>query len=262
MHPDQMIGFSKEELDMAAASNKQRVAVVSGGSSGIGRSFVAALHAEGYWVFTCGRDEEKLRRVETEFPGVRTFACDMADAIAVRQFAAAVQSFSPGVDLLISNAGVLREVDFGDPAIASTELLSEIEVNLSGPIQFIASFMPALRVAAPSNIIVISSGYALAPATRAPIYSAAKAGLRSFCKGLRRQVAGLGISVTEVAPPLVDTPTVRHRSGAKLSSDDVVRAALNGARRDRPEILPGSVRLLPLLLRLAPGYAEQLIAKT
>ena len=247
---------------MATAADKERVAVISGGSSGIGRSFVAALHAEGYQIFTCGRDEEKLRRVEMEFPGVQTFVCDMADVDAIRAFAAFVQSSRPGIDLLVSNAGLMREVDFSDPAIASAELLSEVEINLGGPIQLIASFMPALRAAAPSNIIVVSSGYAFAPATRAPVYSAAKAGLRSFCKGLRRQLAGLRIGVTEVAPPLVDTPSVSHRSGTKLSPDDVARAALEGVRRGRPDILPGSVRWLPLLLRIAPGFAERLVART
>ena len=247
---------------MATASHTERVAVISGGSSGIGRSFVAALHAEGYQIFTCGRDAEKLRRVEQEFPGVQASVCDMADGNAIRAFVAFVQSSAQGVDLLVSNAGVMREVDFSDPAIASAELLSEVEINLSGPIQLIASFMPALRAAAPSNIIVVSSGYAFAPATRAPIYSAAKAGLHSFCKGLRRQLAGLRIGVTEVAPPLVDTPSVSHRSGTKLSSDDVVRAALDGVRRGRADILPGSVRWLPLLLRIAPGLTERLVART
>lgn len=248
-------------MTMATALNSERMAVTSGGSSGLGRAFVAALHAEGVRIFTCGRDPKKLRRVETEFPGVGTTICDMADVDAVRGFAAFVQSSSPGVDLLISNAGLLREVDLSDPAIASTELVSEVEINLGGPIQFVASFMPTLRIAALSNLIVVSSGYAVTPATRAPVYSAAKAGLHSFCKGLRRQVADLEISVTEVAPPLVDTPSVTHRSGPKLSSDDVVRAALNDARRGRPEIRPGTVRWLPLLMRLAPDYAEQLVAR-
>jgi uncharacterized oxidoreductase len=242
--------------------------VVSGGSSGRGRAFVAALHAEGYRVFTCGRDPEKLRRLEEAFPGVHTCVCDVADADAIRAFAASVQASHPGgIDLLVSNAGVLREVDFGDPAIAASaellgEVAGEVAVNLAGPVQLIAAFMPALRAAAPSRIVVVSSGYALAPATRAPVYSAAKAGLRGFCKALRRQLAGLGIGVTEVAPPLVDTPSVSHRSGAKLSPDAVVRATLDGARRGRAEVLPGSVRWLPLLLRVAPGLAERLVARS
>lgn len=193
---------------------------------------------------------------------MRTSVCDMANASAIRAFAASVQSFSPRVDLLISNAGVLREVNFGDAAIASAELLSEVEVNLSAPVQLIASFMPALRAAAPSNIVIVSSGYALAPATRAPIYSAAKAGLHSFSKGLRCQLVGLRIGVTEVLPPLVDTPSVRHRTGIKLSPDDIALAAMKSVRRERREVLPGSVRWLPLLLRIAPGIAERFVART
>lgn len=228
----------------AAAAGRERVAVISGGSSGI------------------RRDREKLRRLEAAFPGVHTSVCDMADAGAIRAFAALVQAFRPGVDLLVSNAGLLCEIDFGDSAIASAELLGEVVVNLADPIQLIASFMPALRAAAPSRIIVVTSGYALAPATRVPVYSAAKAGLRGFCKALRRQLAGLGIVVTEVVPPLVDTLAVRHRSGAKLPPDAVVRAALDGARRGRAEVLPGSVRWLPPLLRIAPGLAKRLGART
>jgi len=189
-------------MDMATTSNRERVAVISGRSSGLGRAFVAALHAEGYRVFTCGREREKLRRVETEFPGVRTSVCDMADVDAVPGFAAVVQSSPPGVDLLISNAGVLCEVDFRDPAIASKELLSEVKVNLGGSIQFIASFMPALRIAAPSKIVIVSSRYALAPASRAPIYSAAKAGLHSFCKGLIPDALTVDSDVIPLGPLL------------------------------------------------------------
>jgi uncharacterized oxidoreductase len=100
---------------MTTVSSRERVAVISGGSSGIGRSFVAALHAEGYRIFTCGRDEQRLRRVEKDFPGVRSVVCDLADAGAIRSFAAFVQSSGPGVDLLISNAGFMRDVDFTDP---------------------------------------------------------------------------------------------------------------------------------------------------
>jgi uncharacterized oxidoreductase len=79
--------------------------------------------------------------------------------------------------------------------------------------------LPGLRRAGKASIVIVSSGYALAPATRAPICSAAKAALHSLSKSLRRQLAPLNISVTEVAPHLVDTPAVAHRPGAKMSPD-------------------------------------------
>ena len=58
-------------------------------------------------------------------------------------------------------------------------------------------------------IIMVTSGYTLLPATRAPTYSATKAGLRSFTLALRRQLRGVGIRVVRVLPPLVDTPATR-----------------------------------------------------
>ena len=238
------------------------VAVVSGGSSGIGRSFVAALHADGYRVFTCGRDASRLRDVERAFPGVEGFICDMSDRDAIRSFAGTVLTSSPSIDLLVSNAGVLRALDFSSPGIGSADPADEIAINLSGSIQLIASIMPGLRTAAPSRIIVVSSGYALAPSTNAPVYSASKAGLHSFCKSLRRQLAACKITVTEILPPLVDTPSVTDKGGVKLSPDDVVRQALLGAARRRAEVLPGAVRWLPLLMRIAPSLGERMVSRS
>ena len=238
------------------------VAVVSGGSSGIGRAFVAALHARGDRVFACGRDADRLRRLEQDHPGVRGLVCDMADAEAVRGFVAAVLDASPRIDLLVSNAGVLRSLDFADPAIGAAEPGLEVGINLGGAIQLVASAMPGLLAAAPSRVVVVGSGYGLAPSTAAPVYSASKAGLHGFCKALRRQLAASRVGITEVLPPLVDTPAVSHRHGRKLSADALVRQVLHAASRGHDEVLPGTVRWLPLLLRLAPRFAEGMVGRS
>jgi uncharacterized oxidoreductase len=81
-------------------------------------------------------------------------------------------------------------------------------------------------------IVMVTSGYALLPATRAPTYSATKAGLRSFTLALRRQLRGVGIRVVEVTALV----------------DQVMRDISHG----KDEIMPGKVRLLPMLMRLAP----------
>ena len=243
-------------------SKPRPVAVVSGGSSGIGRAFVVALHARGDQVFACGRDPDRLRQLERDHPGVRGLVCDMVDAQAVRDFISAVLDQSPRIDLLVSNAGVLRTLDFTDPAIGAASPDLETRTNLGGAIQLIASAMPGLLAAAPSRVVVIGSGYGLASSTAAPVYSASKAGLHGFCKALRRQLLASRVGVTEVLPPLVDTPAVRHRSGAKLSPDALVRQVLRDADRGRDEVLPGAVRWLPLLLRLAPRFAERMVARS
>ena len=247
---------------MNVTSSTPRVAVISGGSSGIGRAFAQELCRQGYRIITCGRDVAKLRRLQTEIPGARCCVCDMADARAVHDFAAEVIAEVGGVDLLISNAGGLREIDLTNPLGQHADLTSEIRTNLEGPINLVAAFLPALRKADNVSIVIVSSGYALAPATRGPIYSASKAGLHSYVKTLRRQLAPLGISVTEVLPPVVDTPPVAHRKVAKISADTVVRLALKAAATDKSEVYPGQARFLPLLLRVAPSLAERIVGSS
>lgn len=239
-----------------------RVAVVSGGSSGIGRAMVAELHAGGWIVYTCARDPEKIAVLAREFPGVRTMTCDVTDRLAVRAFAQAVLQATPGVDLLISNAGGSREVDFAQDNLSEMDLTVELRGNTEGAINLIAEFLPAVRRAQRAAILIVSSGYALAPATRAPLYSAAKAALHSLSKSLRRQLEPSGITVTELLPPVVDTPSVAHRDVPKLSAEAVARQAIRDALRGRPEVRPGAVRFLPLLLRLCPSWAERIVADT
>jgi uncharacterized oxidoreductase len=249
-------------MQKEAKAARWPVAVVSGGSSGIGKAFVAALRARGDTVVTCGRDPAKLRQLEAEYPGVECHAVDVSDAAAMRAFSGQVLAAHPEIDLLISNAGGLREIDFADAALQSLDLTEEIRSNLEGAIHLISGFLPGLRRAGRASIIIVTSGYALAPATRAPIYSASKAALHSLSKSLRRQLAPLNITVTEVAPPVVDTPAVAHRKVAKIPASEVVEQTLSAAARGATEVYPGQARFLPLLLRLAPSFAENLVAKS
>lgn len=239
-----------------------RIAVISGGSSGIGKALVGQLHADGWRVHTCARDPDKLAALEHQFPGVQTTVCDLRDRATVRAWAASVLSIAGAVDLLVSNAGGLHEVDFCDADLANVDLTADLRGNFESAVNLIAEFMPGLRLSAGGALLIVGSGYGLAPATRAPLYSAAKAALHSLSKSLRRQLAPHGIRVTELLPPVVDTPAVAHRKVPKLSVEVVAAAAIAGALRGDSEVRPGAVRFLPLLLRLAPGFAERLVAGT
>lgn len=239
------------------------VAVVSGGSSGIGRAFVEQLVGEGYRVVALGRNAGKLQGLADELQGVHTESCDVSDRAAVFALARQITQQYGAVQLLVSNAGGLRELDFASANLETADLTSELRINLEGAIHLTAAFLPALREARTSRIVFVTSGYALAPAQRAPIYSASKAGLRSFSKALRRQLAPLGISVTEVAPPVVNTPAVAHRAvNNKLAPASVVRQTLSAARAGKPYVYPGQTRFLPLLLRLFPSLAETIVARS
>jgi uncharacterized oxidoreductase len=75
-------------------------------------------------------------------------------------------------------------------------------------------------------------------------------------------LSALNITVTEVAPPVVDTPAVAHRKVAKMDARQVAEQALSAAARGAKEVYPGPARWLPLLLRIAPSLAEAIVAKS
>jgi uncharacterized oxidoreductase len=241
-------------------TERDRVAVVTGGSYGIGRDFVAELSRRGYRTIVCARDSQKLAQLELEFPGVETIVCDMSDLDSVAHFADTILQKTPAIDLLVSNAGRASEYDLKADDLSGIDVAGEININLAGPLKLILALLPALKKRPGSGIIVVTSGYALVPYPRMPIYSATKAGLRSFTKSLRREMKPFGVHVLELAPPLVDTPAVQHKKGRKISSAEVVRQALRGLDDKREEVLPGQARLLPMLLRLAPRLTENMIA--
>ncbi|RZI86530.1 MAG: SDR family NAD(P)-dependent oxidoreductase [Rubrivivax sp.] len=236
-------------------------AIVTGGSSGIGRAFVASLHRRGWRVVTCGRDATKLTDLEKTFPGVQTHLCDVSDKPSVEAFVALASSLFHDITLLINNAGSMRELDFTQAGLLGQDLTQEIRSNLEGAINMTAGLLPMLRASAPSHIIMVSSGYGLLPVTRAPVYSASKAGLRSFTKALRRQLKGQGVMVTDVAPPAVDTPAAAGHRGKKISPQHVAELTLAAAWRGQAEVYPGETRWLPWLMRLAPRWIEGLVAK-
>jgi uncharacterized oxidoreductase len=235
---------------------------VTGGSSGIGAAFVAALHEAGWMVATCGRDRARLEQLAQRHPGVQIHVCDVADRDSVARFARELLAGVTAVDLLVNNAGGLSEIDFTRADLAAMDLTADLRVNLEGAINVTAALLPALKAAPRADLVMVTSGYALAPATRAPVYSAAKSGLRSFTKALRRQLRSSTIAVTEVVPPLVDTPAVAHRKGPKISAQQVVAETLAARRAPRLEVYPGRARQLPLLLRLAPRRIEEVLART
>jgi uncharacterized oxidoreductase len=156
----------------------------------------------------------------------------------------------------------MEQVDLLGGSVSDDRVAYEIGVNLTGTILLTRRFLPLLRASRDPVIVMISSGYALIPATRAPTYSASKAGLHSFTMALRRQLHGTGIRVVEVLPPLIDTPATCTIKGPKMSPNALVERVLRDIRFGRDEILPGKVALLPVLLRLVPSYVTRRVAAT
>jgi uncharacterized oxidoreductase len=239
-----------------------RVVAVTGGNSGIGRAFVERLAGYGAKVIACGRNETTLQELQSKDPAIEPFRCDITVRQDVSALAMAIQDRHGRLDVLINNAGIMEQVDLLDESVSDDRICDEIAVNLTGTILLTRRLLPLLRAGRNPLIVMISSGYALLPATRAPTYSASKAGLHSFTMALRRQLSGVGIRVFEVLPPLVDTPATSAARQPKMSTSTLVDRVLRDIRDGRDESLPGKVGLLPIMMRPAPSYVARRVAQT
>lgn len=241
---------------------KDRIVLITGGTSGIGLSLAGAFARENACVIVCGRDAGRLQATRSAVPGVTAISCDIARVDQVEAMIADIEARHGRLDILVNNAGHLVERDFTRAPLDSAALAAEIEANLVAPILVTNLALPLLRKAPGAHVVVIGSGYGWSPTARAPLYSAAKAGLRGFVKALRMQLAPLGMHVMEVVPPAVDTPATGHRRVKKVSPDLVAEETLKGLERRTREVFVGSARALPVLLRLAPRFLEKWVGRT
>lgn len=241
---------------------KGRVALITGGTSGIGFALAQALTAAGAEVVICGRDRVRLAAAELKLPQVVGLRCDITQTVSVIDMMAEIETRFGGLDLLVNNAGRLVERDFRDAPLNEADLAEEIDANLTAHIRVTNRALCLLRHSDRPHLVFIGSGYGLTPVGRAPLYSASKAGLRAFSKALRLRPPLPGLTVTEVIPPVVDTPATAHRQVAKMSPEQVARTIVRGLGSNKPEIYLGQARALPLLLRLAPGLVERRVART
>lgn len=237
--------------------------LITGGGTGIGFALAEAFVREGNEVIICGRREEKLIEAQGKLPGLHVKVCDVArEEERAALFEWATSSFE-GLNVLVNNAGIQRDVDFLKGPPERTPGRDEIRVNLEAPIHLSALFAPHLADKSESAVINVSSGLAFVPLAMVPIYCATKAALHSFSLSLRHQLSGTGVRVFEVIPPLVETelhdyaPEERRRELKGIQPEEVARATLEGMAEEDYEIPIGMAQNLMLGSRNDPEGAFQ-----
>lgn len=180
-----------------------KVAVVTGASSGIGKSIVEKYVAEGAKVVAFARNVAVLKELEAAYPGqVRAVAGDVTRAEDLKRLVAeAVQAFG-GVDVVVPNAGIARVVSFAE---SSAEAFStQFSVNLFGAAETVRLFVPHIRKGGSVQFITTFLTQVGFPGLA--IYSASKAALKSLSQTLAAELAPQGIRVNSIAPGPIGTP--------------------------------------------------------
>jgi short-subunit dehydrogenase len=186
----------------------ERIAVVTGAASGIGRALCPLLAREGARLGLLDRNAEGLASLSMELQAAG-FACatvtvDVHDRVAVRAAIDAVANRLGPVDLLVACAGITGTTLVDDLAVERTETI--LRVNLLGVAYTIDAVLPGMLARGRGQIVALSS---LAGCRGMPFsagYSASKAGLAAYLESLRPALRRRGIAVTTVFPGFVRTP--------------------------------------------------------
>jgi uncharacterized oxidoreductase len=237
--------------------------LITGGTSGIGLELACKLDGLENQVIITGRDPAKLKKAQARVPKAQAISSDVAEPNEIVSLFERITKDFPETNILINNAGILREINLHDQSMALTDLTREIETNLNGPIRMIRQFLPHLKTKENAAIINVSSGLAFVPLPSSPIYSATKAALHSYTRSLRVQLKNTRVKVFELAPPSTETPMLirSDEDTSVMKVEDMVAIALKGFARDRFEIRPGQANLAKIMNRVAPELVLKYLSK-
>lgn len=182
-----------------------RIILITGGNSGIGRALAEALQAKGNRIIITGRKPESLQATLDHNPDMSGYALDVTDEAALSTFPAEVLADHPELDAIILNAGIMEAEDYTADPVSLDVAERTIATNLTAPIRLATAFLPHLRTRPQAAIVTVSSGLAFVPKAANPVYSATKAAIHSWTQSLRHQLRETSVDVHEIAPPLVAT---------------------------------------------------------
>ncbi|MGC5053941.1 3-oxoacyl-ACP reductase FabG [Micromonospora sp. DT48] len=187
---------------------RRPVALVSGGSRGIGRAVVRQLATDGYDVAFCyqsnGQAAAKVA-AEVEEVGARVLArqVNVADPARVREFVAEVERDLGEVAALVTVAGIIRDRPVA--MMAAEDWQSVVDVNLGGVYQVCRAAIRRMMRRRGGAIVTLSSVAGITGSPGQTNYSASKAGIIGFTKALAKEVGPYGIRVNAVAPGFIET---------------------------------------------------------
>ena len=240
-----------------------KVAIITGASSGIGRAMALALAAAGAHVALAARREPELQAVAQEIRNLGRVALvaptDVTDQAQVSQLVARTLATFGRVDILMPSAGIY--VRGRIEKLTAADFERSMAVNFQGTVNLVLAALPHLQAQRSGHVVLFSSiDGKKGVRTDAP-YAASKFALAGFGDVLRQDLHGTGVGVTILFLGRVDTPFIAgrkfHWMSAPISPESVAQATLAAIRRRQAEvILPFQAHALLLANWLSPRLGD------
>jgi short-subunit dehydrogenase len=257
---------------------KNKVIIVTGGGSGMGRELALNLLSKGAKVVAIDINESSLQETaslaQSSKQSLITFVVDITNKEAVEEFRDKVIAQLGSVDGLINNAGIIQ------PFVRVNELSYEaidrvMKVNFYGLLYMTKSFLPHLLTRPEAHIVNTSSMGGFLPVPGQTIYGASKAAVKLFTEGLHSELTNTNVHVTVVFPGAVKTnisvnsglkmpePSANQAKSMKiLTADKAAEIIIDGMEHNAYRVLVGSdSKFMDFIYRLNPKSAATFIAK-
>lgn len=257
---------------------KDKVIVVTGGGSGMGRELVLHLLSKEAKVIAIDINESALQEtvalVGSENTSLKTFVIDITNKASVEELVDKAIVQYGCVDGIINNAGIIQPfVKLNDLSYEAIERV--IKVNLYGTLYITKAFLPHLLSRPEGHIVNISSMGGFLPVPGQTIYGATKAAVKLLTEGLNSELAKTNVKVTVVFPGAIhtnimgnsglvtdDKPLTKAQSARLLSPAKAAEIIISGMENDRYRVLVGTdSKFLDFYYRLNPKSAAAFINK-
>ena len=187
-----------------------KVALVSGGTRGIGLAIAQSLKNKGYKTAVCYSNDEAAA-LNAQKLGLETFKCDVSNEQSVLALARELETCYGGVDVLVNCAGVSLEQKLALD-VTLDEFNRLFDVNVKGTFLLTNAITPQMISKNGGSIINISSIWGIDGGSCEAVYSATKGAINAYTKALAKELSGANIRVNAVAPGYIDTQMNSHLS--------------------------------------------------
>lgn len=183
------------------------VAVITGGTRGIGSGIAKELLKDGFTVvLTARRESEEIKNLQNEYCGkVHFIHCDISDMADIENLVLTVKEKFGKIDLLVNNAGVAPKERKDILEIAPEDFDYVADINLKGTFFVTQKFVPLLRANGSARIVNISSMSSYTASVNRGEYCISKAGISMITKLFAARLAEYGVSVLEIRPGIIET---------------------------------------------------------
>jgi len=241
-----------------------KVALVTGGASGMGRVSALRLAETGAKVAIFDMNETALAETAAVSPNIRAWRCNVADAADVQARVAEVEAELGPIDRLTHAAGIMPSYAVMDTTLAQAQRL--MDVNYFGTLNLIHAVLPGMLARNRGDVILFGSVSGMALTPKLGAYAASKAAVNVLGETLANELGKTALRIAVVLPPAVNTPLIdqslatdaakalhQAKQNGRLSDPEkIVTQIEKGLERGKKAIYPGEAKLLELWHVLAP----------